>query len=175
MIADSQSIDSILLSLESTLKIEYDEKETKRTLDAAISRLENVYGIRIDKDIYTLQAENRLVEGYIDTFLVQITECLKAMSFYIDTTMYMKNMCVSLADVNYLGLSKLELVTALKYFQDKKLYEERDIIVPVLTAAVTNIDMCTIKRLFIVLLLLERLGIPEGVCVIARFLYLGGI
>lgn len=175
MISDFLSIDKILLSFESTLKIEYDERETHRIIENAISKLENAYTVTIDTDLYSLQSKNMLVADNLNTLLQQICECLKSMSLYTDITMLNRSIAISLADVNYLGFAKPQLITALKYLQDKVLYEKRDTIIPPITAAVTNIDMCTIKRLFIILLVLERLGVKEGVAVVARLLYLGGL
>lgn len=175
MISDFLSIDQILLSFESVLKIEYDERETHKILSGAIHRLENAYNVTIETDLYSLQAKNALVSDNLNILLAQICECLKSMALYTCVSMFNRSIGISLADVNYLGLSSAELRTALKYLQDKNLYEQRATIIPALTSAVTNIDMCTIKRLFIILLLLEVLGVKEGVATIAQYLYLGGL
>lgn len=175
MISDLISLDQILLSFESTLKVEYDERETRKIIQSSITRLENAYKVSIDTDLYTLQSKNQLVAENLNMLLMQIAECLKSLSLYVDMSMFNRSICISLADVNDLGLGRDALVTTLKYLQDKYLYQKRDTAIPSLVAAVSNIDMCTVKRLFIIMLILERLGIMEGVSVIARFLYLGGL
>lgn len=175
MIADLMSIDNILLSFENTLKIEYDERETHKIITSAMNRLENAYKVHMDKDLYDLQAQNLLVAENLNVLLSQICECLKALSLYIDISMFNVSIGISLADVNYMGFGAPELLTALKYLQDKSLYDRRGTIIEPITSALSHIDMCTIKRLFIILLVLEKLGVKEGVCVVARFLYLGGL
>lgn len=175
MLSDQFSIDQILLSFESVLKIEYNERETYRVIQGAITKLENAQGITIDADLYTLQARNVLASDNIDMLLSQIADCLKSMSFYTDLVMFNRSIGISLADVNYLGFARDELITSLQYLQDKVLYEKREVLIAPITQAVSNIDMCTIKRLFVIMLVLEHLGVKEGVSVLARFLYLGGL
>lgn len=175
MISDFLSIDQNLLSFESTLKIEYEEREVHKVIASSITKLENAYKVNINTDLYSLQSQNMLVAENLNILLAQICDCLKSMSLYTDITMLNRSIGISLADVNYLGFAKAELITALKNLQDKDLYEKRGTIIPPITAAVSNIDMCTIKRLFVIMLVLERLGVKEGVAVIARFLYLGGL
>lgn len=175
MIADLMSIDRILLSFESTLKIEYDERDTHKIITSAINKLENAYKVHMDKDIYELQAQNMLVAENLNVLISQISDCLKELALYIDISMFNTSVGISLADVNYMGFGSPELLTALKYLQNKSLYDQRTTIIEPITAALSYIDMCTIKRLFIILLVLERLGVKEGVSVVARFLYLGGL
>ena len=89
--------------------------------------------------------------------------------------MFHRNIGISLADVNYVGFAKATLLQSLKYLQDIDCYQKREAIIRPLTTALTNVEMCTIKRLFTILLVLERIGVSEGVCVIAQYLYLGGL
>ena len=44
-----------------------------------------------------------------------------------------------------------------------------------LSHQLNNIPMCMVKRLFVILLMLARLGVVEGVAIIAHLLYLGGL
>ena len=41
--------------------------------------------------------------------------------------------------------------------------------------ALNNVEMSQIKRLFIVMLVMEKLGIHEGVAACAQLLYIGGL
>lgn len=175
MLSELLFIDHILISFESVLKIEYEERDTQKIIQSAIGLLENAYGVKLDDDIYKIQAKNMLVSDTINVLLQQVMECLKELSLYIDINMFNRSIAISLADVNYLGFAKEEIVTALKYLQDKDLYEQRSQLIPPITAAVSNIDVSEIKRLFVIMLVLERLGIKEGVTVVARLLYLGGL
>ena len=175
MLRDSISIDGILLSFENILKIEYKERETYRIIDNAVSALENAYKVTMDKDIYALQVENQLLGDNLSLLLKSITDCCRQMSFYTALCMFHRNIGISLADVNYVGFAKATLLQSLKYLQDIDCYQKREAIIRPLTTALTNVEMCTIKRLFTILLVLERIGISEGVCVIAQYLYLGGL
>ena len=67
-------------------------------------------------------------------------------------------------------------MNVLKYCQDKKLFKQhKENIIQPLSNTLNNISMCTIKRLFIILLMFSELGIDEGVSIIAQLLYLGGL
>ena len=54
-------------------------------------------------------------------------------------------------------------------------YEKRCTLVPALVGALNNVEMSQIKRLFIVMLVMEKLGIYEGVAACAQLLYIGGL
>lgn len=177
MFRDTLSLNNSLVSLESVLKIEIDgEAKVKETVEDAIRRLENTYNCTLDKDVYTLQKENMLTEDKINLFLRDVKQVLADFSLYMNVCIYAKSMCITLSDVNYLGYDREELLTYLKYFQDEQQYKQYGPeLVPVLYNVLNNIGICAVKRLFIVLLMLERLGITEGVAIISQFLYLGGL
>lgn len=177
MLDNNMSLNSILVSIEGTLKIEHTE-DTKvdDVLLAAKQRLENAYGTVFDKDVFSLQSENQLVADDIDILLKNVSQCLSQLALYIDLKLYHKNLAITLADVNYLGYSKEQLLTALKYMQDvdeyKKHHEE---VTKPLHNTLNAIPMCTVKRLFVVMLMLDNLGITEGVSIVAQLLYIGGL
>lgn len=175
MLFDSISIDSILQSFESILKIEYRERETYKIIDNAVTALETAYHVTMDKDIYSIQAENQLLGDNLSMLLQSITDCCRQMSMYKDLCMFHRSVGISLADVNYIGFAKPTLLQSLKYLQDIDCYQKREAFIRPLTTALTNVDMCIIKRLATIMLVLERLGVSEGVSVIAQYLYLGGL
>lgn len=171
------AFNNVLVSLEGTLKIEASgDMQAKEIIDAAVARLENSSGITLDRDIFTLQAENQLTSDRVDLLIKDVKQCLAELSLYISLKLYHKNLGFSLADVNYLGTSKTHMCTSLRYLQDKDQYalHSNDIIQP-LYNALNNISMCSVKRLFLVLLMFDRLGIQEGVAIVAQLLYLGGL
>lgn len=171
------SFNKILVSLESTLKIEATgEQRAEEIIDAAIDRLSNTYSCTFDRDVYTLQAENQLQAEKINLLLKDVQQCLAELSLYINLKLYHKNLAFTLADVNYLGYSKNQLNTALKYLQDETLAAQyhAETIKPFYNT-LNSISMCSIKRLFLVMLMLDRLGINEGVSIVAQLLYLGGL
>lgn len=176
MILDTLSLTQAITSIESVLKIEYakDSKLKEITTDA-VRRLEDTYGLSINKDIYTLQAENKLMTDVFDRFILEITECVKQFSMYVCLQTYNHSLTFTLSDVNYLGYERNQLMSMLKYLLDKELYPRRTEVVESMKMAIDNIPLNVVKRLFVAMLLLEQLGIVEGVAVIAQLLYMGGI
>lgn len=175
MISDYISLSSILINFEQVLKIEYSEMSTERIIRNAKSKLENSFQVTFNKSVYELQAENRLVADTLNIFLEQVIDALKGLSLYVDNCMFNSSVPIDLADVNYLGFDGNSIRVALRYLQSSKTYAQKnDIIIP-LRAAVSNIEPCDIKRLFIILFMLDDLGIGEGAAVVAKLLYLGGL
>lgn len=175
MISNMMSLSSILINFEQVLKIEYNEMSAEKIIRSAKAKLENAFAVRFDKTVYELQAENRLVADTLNMFLEQVVDALRNMSLYIDCCMFDNNIPINLADVNYLGFASTPLRTALRYLQSTNTYSQRDSIITPLRAAVSNIEPCDIKRLFMILFVLDDLGIYEGAAIIAKFLYLGGL
>lgn len=177
MLDTNISINSILISMESTLKIEADpDLKVSEVLDASIKRLENMYACTFDRDIYTLQGENQLIADNLSLLLKDVQQCLAQLSLFISLKLFHKNLGLSLADINYIGYSREQLLTALRYLQDETQYKKygAEIVSP-LHNSLNNVSMCAIKRLFIVLLMFDRLGLTEGVAIVAQLLYLGGL
>ena len=175
---DNISLSDILSGIEGVLKIEYvNECTVEDTIKAAVNRLEDTYQLNLrDKDLATVQSESQLMADYVSELLKEIHSCLEQMSFYISLKLYHKNHALTLSDINYLGYSKSQLLTALKYleFEDEYKGKREDLIKPI-TRALNNINMCTNKRIFVIMLMLERLGLYEGVSIYARLLYMGGL
>lgn len=171
------SLNNLLVSMEGVLKIEYTaESRVSDVIQKAIDRLENSYGTTFDKDVYSLQRENQLTADNINLFLRDIRTCLEQLSFYVELKLFHKNLGISLADVNYLGYAKKQLLTALRYLQDENLAKaHHDEVITPLYDTLDNISMCSTKRLFVQLLMLDKLGVTEGVAVLAQLLYLGGL
>lgn len=170
------SFNSILTSLESSLSIEMNTGSVAEIIDAAKDRLENIYACKLDKDIYTVQSENQLIANNLDILLKDIKQSLALMSFYLNLKLFHTNMGITLSDVNYLGHAKEQLLTDLKYLMYEREYKKHadEVIMPFYNT-LNNINMCSVKRLFISMLMLHKLGITEGVAIIAQFLYVGGL
>lgn len=174
MLDDNISLNGILVSIEGVLRIEHtEEARVNNTIDDALDRLENNFGTKFDKDIYPIQSENQLSAENVNLFLRDLTTCLQNLSLFIQLKFFHKNIGITLADVNYLGYSKKQIQTSLKYLQDEALYKQHhDDIIPPLFNTLNNINMCSIKRLFIIMLMFDRLGITEGVAIVAQLLYM---
>lgn len=175
MLADMFTLQQVLLSFENTLRIEYTESDVSRILKTAKQKLENAYQCRLEQSVYTIQAQNELVSENLNVFLQELAECLKQLTALTSVAMFTKKPPINLGDVNYLGFTSETLTTALKYLQDRVCYEKRSTIIPAITSALNNVEMSQIKRLFIIMLALESLGLQEGVAACAQLLYIGGL
>lgn len=171
------SVNSVLLGLEAALRIEMDpSKKTKENVEAAIERLENAYVVQFDQDVFSLIEESQLMSDKLTIFLRDIQQALCMLSFYTDLKLYHKNIPITLSDTNYLGFAREQLLTALRYLQDSnEAAKHGESVMLPLENALDSVSMCSVKRLFIIMLVLNRLGIKEGVACVARVLYLGGL
>lgn len=169
-------LSEVILAFERVLKIEYRDAESDagRIILNSRQKLENAFQIQIKDDIYSLQNEN-MARDSVQTFLGQVTECLKQMSLLVSISLFDRKFAVNLDEVNYLGFAKDNLLVALKYLQDETLYEKRDSFIPTLKRGVSRVETSRIKRLLIVMLMLEDLGIKEGVSIISSYLYMGAV
>lgn len=170
------SFNSLLTSLESTLQIEMTDSKVTEIVEAACQRIENQYAFKLDKDLYAIQAESQLMADNVSLLLRDLKQALAMLSFYLNLKLYHTNMGITLSDVNYLGYAKEYLLNSLKYLMYEKEYKKHsdEVITPLYTT-LDNIRMCSVKRLFISMLMLHKLGVSEGVSIIAQFLYVGGL
>lgn len=176
MIRDTLNINDILIGFENTLCIDYRANEKiERIVKSSHERLENSYRVKLDKGVYVAQVENQFVGDSLATLLLQLTENLKMLSLLTTVSMFDKEYGQTLKDVNYLGFAKDKLITALKYLQDRVLYEKRGTFFSSLVAHIDFLEFCPIKRLLCIMVVLEDLQISEGVAIVAQYLYIGGM
>lgn len=176
MLSNMVDLSTAVLAFETVLKIEYDETDTKRVIQNAIRKLETSYGMRIEgKTLYALQSENINLADNIQNLLMQILECTKTVSFLFQNGMYHHSIPITLSSVKYLGLGKTALQTILRYFQNEDEYYLSKNTVPQLVLGLDGVDMCTVKKMFIILLVLDQLGVTESVAVMAQYLYYGSV
>lgn len=168
---NSLNLSDIIIGFEQVLKIEHNTEVPKLIL-ASRQKLESAFQIQIKDNVYELQNE-AMVRDSVQSFLAQVTECLKQMSMLTSLSMFDKKFSVNLYEVNYLGFAKDNLFIALRYLQDEVLYEKRDTFMPSLIRGVSRIETSRIRRLLIILVVLEDLGIKEGVAIISTYLYMG--
>lgn len=176
MLSNMVDLSTAVLAFETVLKIEYDEPDTKKVIQNAIRKLETAYGMRIEgKTLYDLQSENINLADNIQNLLQQILECTKTTSFLFQNGMYHHSIPITLSSVKYLGLGKVALQTILRYFQNENEYYLSRNTVPQLVLGLDGVDMCTVKKMFIILLVLDQLGVTESVSVLAQYLYYGSV
>lgn len=97
------------------------------------------------------------------------------MSFLFMSGMYRHDVPVSLSTVKYLGLGKEAIQTILRYFQNMDEYYLAGNSVSQIMLGLDSIDMSIVKRLLIIMLVLDELGIKEAVAIIAQYLYYGNV
>lgn len=176
MLKNMVNLKAVILSFETVLKIEYEENNTKRVIANSIRRLESAYAMRIDgKTLYELEVENAHLADTIQNLLQQILECTKSLSFLFQCGMFTHAIPISLSTVKYLGLGKEALQSILRYFQNVDDYYLANNAVPQITACLDGIDMSEVKRMFIILLVLDKLGLEESVAIVAQYLYYGSV
>ncbi|WP_105614127.1 hypothetical protein [Vallitalea okinawensis] len=173
MIRENLCLTDILIGFENTLRIDYKDSNVEKTKIATKRRLENLYQIHLVGDIYDLQAGDRLVGDQLSILLEQLTECMKSLALLLSITMFDKRFGQTLKDINFLGFEKDNLLSALQFLQDEILYESRESFFDNLVRSISAIQLCSLKRLLVIMVVLENLGIKEGVALIAQYLYLG--
>lgn len=171
------SLNELLVSLESVLLLEYREgMKTEETLDAAVERLENTHAVKFDTDVFTLMNRSELMISNLSILMRDLKTALSTLSFYNDLKYFHKDLSITLSSVNYLGMAREELLNALRHLQDNnQSAKHADKIMPPIQNALDQIPHCTVKRMFSLILLMHRIGVSEGVSIMARLLYMGGL
>lgn len=166
---------SVLLGCERSLSLDYAERDIHSILDRTINNIGDNLGLNLsDKSIYDLLGETKVGADTLNIFLQQIGENLKAVAFHITLLLYDRKYSFTLRDYNYLGFSEEHLLTALKYLQDSELYSSRDTFFDTLIRSSDKLAMCELKRWLCIMAVFEKLGICEGVALIAMLLFICG-
>lgn len=174
MLSNMTVLTDNLLAYESVLRIEYIERGTEEIIASAIRKLENKYAIKlVGTTLGEASRTNTHVAKIVETLLKQVLDCSKTTSFIFMCGMFNHNLPITLGAVKYLGLGKEALQLMLRYFQNSDEYSITQDTVPQIIAGLDGINMGTTKRLFVIMLVLDRLGIREGAAIIAQLLYYG--
>lgn len=188
-VLESASLRNALNALQAILYIEYrapsqsegaDEQSYDARLDVqeiineAIHRLENNYSCRLDHGVYQEMAENALVSTNLEIFLSDLNKCLKDIAMLVSLSVYTKQPPINLSDVSFLGVGWPPLKNTLRALTSKQHYDRGCASIPALINNLNSIEMCDIKQLFIAMLVMAQLKIPEGVAICAQLLLLGG-
>lgn len=175
MIKDDISITDIIISFENTLRIDYDLPTVKEIVNSSIMKLEAAYSTKIDKPLFDILINTRFTNAGINDLIVQIENNLKSLALLTSITMFNKIFTQTLKDVNYLGYTRREIQTSLKYFQDNEYYDKKDSFYDMLVESLNSVPLGIVKKLFIILLVLDKLDVKEGASCVAQYLYLGGV
>lgn len=175
MLRDGLSMSSIILGLENVLHINYNEPEINSIMYNSISSLESMYNVKFDTSIWELQVKTQFVSTSITELITQISEGLKSLALLTSISLYDKCFTETLQDVEYCGYGRERLLTYFKYLQDVDYYNQKESFFASITNAMDKLPMCNTKKLLIIMLILDRLDIREGVSLIANHLYAGGV
>lgn len=175
MIRDNISLSNVIYGFESVLRIDQSLVEIDKIVANSIAKLENAYAVKLDQPLYEVQLNQRFTNASINELVEEIEACCKNFSLIVLLAMYDKVFGETLQSVSYLGFERNELLKALKYLQDKDYYEEHNTFFYKIVNAMDTIPTCTVKRLFIIMIVLEKLDVREGVSIIANYLYSGGV
>lgn len=169
------SINDCLVSLEGVLMLEYgDDITTAKMIQNAINALENRYGVTLNKSVYDIQNETQLSAQNLNKFITSVSTALQRLALYNHMCYFTKKVPYDLAEVNYLRYAREEMLSYLQYLLDEDLYNaEHEQIMAAFTTALDNINFNYVRRLFVVMLVLDKLGMYDGATVVAQSLYLG--
>lgn len=180
MISDRYTLQAALTKCEAALMLEY----TKETVDdwqliikKARENLENRLQCKLTDTLYNIQAKNALVSQSIDVALNGISAGIELLSTLYTMSIYLKDRKnFDLADVNYLGQDRGRLATGFKMLADRVYSRQaHDEMMAAIKAQLNNMTMTQLKRLLLVMIMFDELGLDEGVAVCANLLYLGVI
>lgn len=165
----------ILVGLETVLGIDYTKTESRQLINQSIRNIENSHNISLKGTVEDCLKDEILSEANALNFLVMLSERIKDLSLYLNSCMYngYYGEC-RLKAVNYLGFAEQSLLTALKYYQFKKLAQYKENVQESILDALDCVELQEVKRLFIIMFVLDRIGVQEGASIIACLLYLGG-
>lgn len=169
----TMDMSEIIIAFEHVLKIEQ-EQDTGKAILSARQRLEGVYQVQLKDDLFAIQKGSHNNDA-VQQLLSQITVCLKDLALLHSISLFDKKYAINLYDVNYLGFAKDTLQVSLRYLQDEVLYEKRHSFIPAIIKGTSRIESSRAKRLLTIMLLLESLGVKEGVALIASYLFLGSL
>lgn len=175
MIRDDITLTSVICQCENILRIDYALPSTKDIIEGSIGRLENAYGMKFDKSLFDLQVETRFTNTAISDLISSIEECMKVMSLVLTVSLYDKAFGETLQTVKYCGYSRKQFLINLKYIQDKEYYNKKGNFFELVQSALDSVQNCTVKKLLVIMLVLDRLDVREGVSIIANYLYTGGV
>lgn len=166
----------ILRDIEVALCVEasdYDERDCDNILLNVKKRLNRQYQVDFTQykvsDALLSNSDNLLL------FVETMKHLHGILSGYCQVSRYTKKIDVSLDNINYLGVTKVSMQKVLKCLQYKDTYDRAREALDSIKVKLATISICTEKRLFLLLVISDELGIYELSTCIAEILFLGTV
>lgn len=175
MVRDTLILQNILTGFEEALHIDFKTQDVKQLKEETRESLEVSIREHIEESIYKLHIQTKYLNDSVSSLIDQIETCMKDMALLLSISMFDHKFGQTLKDVSYCGFAKDELMIILKHLMDEKLQDNRGSFMKALTESLNSVNIGEVKRLFIIMLILEDLGVVEGVALIAQYLYMGGM
>ena len=87
--------------------------------------------------------------------------------------LFHNRLSVSMKDVSYLGFNARHLQNCFKYLINERVFDNRSQFLPQVLAVANKLETGYVRRLLVLVAVLDALGIKEGVCVMSQYLYIG--
>jgi hypothetical protein len=173
LIGNTVSLPDTLLGLEGLLFI-----DTKLNIDEqvrqSIAEIEAGLGVKLDgHSIGEVRDSDPMSVSRIDGFMAQLSECLKNITLLSSMALFHNKLSVSMKDAAYLGFNAQHLQNCFKYLINERVYENRSQFLPQVLSVANKLETGYIRRLLVLVAVLDALGIKEGVCVLCQYLYIG--
>lgn len=180
MLSDRYTLQAALTKCEASLMLEYQQDSVddwQLIIKRAKQNLENRLQCKITEPLYSIQAKNVLVSQSIDIALNGMAAGVELLSTLYVMSIYLKDVKdFNLADANYLGNNRVSLATGFKMLADRVYSRQaHDEVFAAIKSQLNNMAMTQLKRLLLVMIMFDELGIDEGVAACANILYLGVI
>lgn len=180
MISDLYTLASALTKCETALMLEYKQDNVddwRLIIKQAKENLENRLQCKIDAPLYSIQVRNALVSQSVDSCLMNMAAGIEAICSLYVMSIYLKDReGFDLGDVNYLGQTRDSLAMGLKCLTDRVYARQaHNEVFAAIKANLNNMTMSQLKRVLLVMIMFDELGVDEGVAACANLLYLGAI
>lgn len=175
-IASCYDLHELIKQLEIALMIEDgDLRETNmdKLLDNIKTKIDRQYQINLkDFKLNSIELEMSEAQEAASTYISNIARIHSMLCGYCQIRRYLATTDISLEDINYLGLTRESLRESLKALQ-RACYQPRlSDFIEILKRKLPTISNSWEKRLFVLIVVCEELGLPEVAACIGEILYL---
>lgn len=177
-ISETYDIQRIIRDIEVALQIDggdYGEKDVDTILSNIYMRIIRQYQLDLrGKSIYDESFYLGKSKDYAVLFVDNISALHSRLCGYLQIVRYTKYVTIKPANINWMGFRDKSLLSFFISAMDKNTIEDIHTAVQAIKGKFRSINMCTEKRLILILIVAYELGFNELVAAISEILYLGG-